>query len=299
MQFSMMASLGSIYWSFSLIFAATLLLLYLYFAHVFSYWKKRNVPFLKPLPFIGNFKDLMLMRVNIAMALKQIHDTTREPFIGVYAMNKPYLVINDPTLLKSVLVKDFNFFCDHIVTENERDDPVGSKILYMLKNPTWKILRHKVTPAFSTGKIRDMFPLMVDVGQDLELFLHEKCGEPVETHDLCGRYATDIISTCAFGICANSLIRTDAEFNKMAARIFNWNDLRVTLSMICNFVAPGLLKIFKLGFIEPVAAKFFSKSFWEAMSLREKTKGVRNDFLDLLIGLKNQNLETGDIKLGT
>lgn len=239
------------------------------------------------------------MKINIAVALQQIHDTTREPFIGVYALNKPYLVINDPALLKAVLVKDFNFFCDHIVTANERDDPVGSKILYMLKNPIWKILRHKVTPALATGKIRDMFPHMIEVGQHLELFIRKSCENPLETHDLCGRYATDIISSCAFGIGADSLLHKDAEFHKMAARIFNWDDLRITLSMICNFVAPNLLKVFKLGFIEPVAGRFFRKSFWEAMSKREQSNGVRNDFLDLLVQLKNANLEAGDVKLGT
>lgn len=293
-----MQPFGHLFWSLLLLFIATFLALYWYFAYTFTYWKKRNIPFIKPVPFIGNFRDLILMKTNIGMALKTIHDQTKEPFIGVFALNKPYLVINDPELLKTLFVKDFNYFNDHIVSANERDDPIGSKILYMLKNPAWKIVRHKVAPALSTGKIRDMFSLMVEVGSDLKSFLEENCGKRLETHDLCGRYATDIISSCAFGIEAHSFTNNNAQFNKMAARIFNWDDLRVTLSLMCNFLMPSLLKTFKLGFIEPVAAKFFRKSFWKAMLEREETEYTRNDFMDLLIKIKNEKLEADDIKLG-
>ena len=40
-------------------------LLYLYLTHTHSYWTKRGVPYVKPLPLFGNIKDLMLFRRTI------------------------------------------------------------------------------------------------------------------------------------------------------------------------------------------------------------------------------------------
>jgi hypothetical protein len=37
-------------------------LLYLYLTRTHSYWRKRGVPYVKPLPLFGNIKDIMLFR---------------------------------------------------------------------------------------------------------------------------------------------------------------------------------------------------------------------------------------------
>lgn len=283
-----------------LIFLVVLLLfVHYHITRKLKYWKLRGVPYIKPLPLLGNFKDLMFLRANLGSVLKDIYNKHKnQPFLGVFVMNRAYLVVINPELIKTILVKDFNYFSDHIIIGNEIDDPVGTSLLFMLKNPKWRLLRQKVAPVFTSGKIKQMFPLMKDVGRELSLYLcKSNCGQ-VDTRELCGKYATDIISSCAFGIISNSFLNENAEFRVMARRIFNWNDPGRALAMLLHFLYPPLLKVFKLTFIEKRSAKFLTEAFWETMLARIKSKEMRNDFMDLLIKLKNEELNSDDFKLG-
>jgi hypothetical protein len=46
-------------------------LLYLYLTHTHDYWRKRGVPYVKPLPVFGNFKDA-------ALAIKTMGENYRD-----------------------------------------------------------------------------------------------------------------------------------------------------------------------------------------------------------------------------
>ena len=48
-------------------------LLYLYLTHNHSYWRKRGVPYVKPLPLFGNMKDTVLSRKSMGENYKDIY----------------------------------------------------------------------------------------------------------------------------------------------------------------------------------------------------------------------------------
>jgi hypothetical protein len=51
------------YWSaVSSFVIGGVVLLYLYLTYTHSYWRKRGVPYVKPLPLFGNLKDVLLVR---------------------------------------------------------------------------------------------------------------------------------------------------------------------------------------------------------------------------------------------
>lgn len=86
----------------------------------------------------------------------------------------------------------------------------------------WRNLRVKLTPTFTSGKMKMMFPTMVKCGEELQEFLKSSAEkeETVEVKDILARFTTDNISSCAFGIQTNSLKNPDAEFRKYGKRIF-------------------------------------------------------------------------------
>jgi len=86
----------------------------------------------------------------------------------------------------------------------------------------WKTLRSKLTPTFTSGKMKMMFPALQECSKELKDLLKEPAsrGEVVEMKDIAARFTTDIISSCAFGIQTNSLKNPDAMFRKMGKKIF-------------------------------------------------------------------------------
>ena len=81
--------------------------------------------------------------------------------------HSPHLVINDPDLICRILVKDFAHFTDRGLYFNNEVDPLSSHLFFMAGDE-WKFLRSKLSPTFTSGKIKQMFPLVEKIGQDLK-----------------------------------------------------------------------------------------------------------------------------------
>lgn len=86
-------------------------LLYYYSMIKLNYWQKRGVKGPKPLPFLGNFKDVLLGKDSTTDCFQKAYNEFRdEPMVGVYGGHEPLLVLRDLDLIKDVLIKDFNKF---------------------------------------------------------------------------------------------------------------------------------------------------------------------------------------------
>jgi cytochrome P450 family 6 len=95
--------------------ACVLTVVYAYFKWSFTYWKKRNVPYIEPhFPF-GNFKETALMRKEFGYFCKDIYKRLEgHRYGGMYLFSRPRLLFLDPDLIKDILVKDFSTFHDQI-----------------------------------------------------------------------------------------------------------------------------------------------------------------------------------------
>lgn len=66
-----------------------------------------------------------------------------------------------------------------------------------------------------------MFPLVRDCGSKLHTVLEGLSGqEDFCVKDICARFTTDVIGTCAFGLEINSLDDPDSIFRKMGNKVF-------------------------------------------------------------------------------
>lgn len=93
--------------------AALIVALYYYFTSTFDFWKVRGVPGPKPIPVLGNIKDVMLLRMSICHYLTNINEEFKsEPLVGIFTRRTPVLIVQDPDLIKDVLIKDFSKFAD-------------------------------------------------------------------------------------------------------------------------------------------------------------------------------------------
>jgi hypothetical protein len=148
--------------------SAIFIAFYLYFTRNFKFWHKLGIPYVKPTPFVGNFKECAFQRVNIGKHLKHIYEEhSDKPYVGIFSFDKPILLIRDLELVKNILVKDFQYFIDRVVSIDEKVDPLSSRSLFVIKGQRWRHLRTNLTPVFSSGKIKMMFYLVDKCGKEL------------------------------------------------------------------------------------------------------------------------------------
>jgi len=127
--------------------------------------------------------------------------------------------------------------------------------LFFSEGKVWRNLRTKLLPAFTNGKMKMMFPGILEVGNELTKVLN-KCAKNEESDmkDILIRYTTDVISSIGFGIDTKSLSNPDgSEFLKMARRLdepTNWESISENVTFACP----------KLGkFLKVLSMKFHLK----------------------------------------
>ncbi|XP_061401516.1 probable cytochrome P450 6a21 [Musca vetustissima] len=265
-----------------------------------SYWQSLGIPCEEPHLIFGNLKGVQLTR-----GFWEIwEDYYRRfkgtgPFAGFYWFFKPAVFVLDPELIKNILIKDFQNFPDRGFFHNEQDDPLSGQ-LFLLEGLKWKQMRQKLSPTFTSGKMKFMFPTVTQVAKEmigvLGNLVDEKEGSVVEIKELMARFTTDVIGTCAFGIECSSLKDPNAEFRVMGSRSLvehKHNRLIIGFMISCCELARKLHMKQTPDDIE----EFFMRIVRETVEYREKNNIRRNDFMDMLIDLKNKKLiksEHGD-----
>ncbi len=125
-----------------------------------------------PLPLIGNMDVLFTMRNSFYLYLSDVYKDpkmSKAAAVGIYILTKPALVLREPELIKSVLIKEFPKFSNRSAGCDPHDDALGSNNMFFIRNPQWRDLRSKISPTFTTGKIKQMYPLMTDVSTPIKV----------------------------------------------------------------------------------------------------------------------------------
>jgi cytochrome P450 len=108
------------------------------------------------------------MKRSIGEQLQGIYNKhSDKPYVGIFSFDKPSLLIRDLEMVKNVLVKDFQNFIDRIFSIENKFDPLFSNLLVSLKGQLWRHLRTKLTPVFTSRKIKRMFYLVDFCGKEL------------------------------------------------------------------------------------------------------------------------------------
>ncbi|XP_011689080.1 PREDICTED: probable cytochrome P450 6a14 [Wasmannia auropunctata] len=278
--------------------AAVVLALYYFLTSTFDFWKSRGVSGPRPIPGFGNFKDVMFNKISIGdYFTKEYNAYKDEPFFGIFARKTPMLIVKDLELIKDVLIKDFTKFADRGHPIFEKAEPL-SQHLFSLEPKRWRPLRIKLSPVFTSGKLKEMFCLISECADNLIQYMEKiaSTGEPVECRELTAKYTTDVIGSCAFGIDMNALSDEDSEFRKMGRKVFTptW---RTFLRISIRQVFPWLYNMFGYVLPQTDVTKFFTRVIVENMEYRETNNITRNDFIDVLRELKKHPDKLGDIDL--
>lgn len=155
-----------------LLLTAALTTVYFYFhLTVFQQWKRLGFPYVQPSFPFGNLGDVMARKVSFGVHMFEIYKKSTAPLVeGIYFFFRPALVVTNAELATRVLVEDFDSFHDRGNFYNPDVDPMSSH-LFNLPGNEWKSLRSKLTPTFTTGKLKSMMSTILVEGEVLKKYL--------------------------------------------------------------------------------------------------------------------------------
>ncbi|XKL69071.1 hypothetical protein PGB90_006840 [Kerria lacca] len=221
---------------------------------------------------------------------KWYNELSSYKFGGIFHFSTPILIVRDPELIKNICTKDFDYFINRLDNELDENEPFALN-LFGLRGQKWKILRSKLTPTFTSGKMKVMFHIIKEYNRELVKMIDKMNMEKdvLETKELMARYTTDIISSCIFGLQSNSQNDPNSVFRCMGKKIFNFS-LRNLITTIVQDISPKIRKILGMNIIEKNIIEFFSSIVKNNIKYREENNVNKNDFIDLLISLKKEKI---------
>ncbi|XP_054699245.1 cytochrome P450 3A9-like [Grus americana] len=265
-------------WALLLIFIA---LLVAYGIWPFGLFKKLGIPGPTPLPFFGTCLEYR----------KGFLDFDNECFQkygkvwGIYDGRQPVVATVDPQIIKTVLVKE----CYSTFTNRRHMDLAGvlNNAVSLAEDEQWKRIRTVLSPTFTSGKLKEMFPIMKHYGEVLVKNVQKQVEKDnvVAVKDIFGSYSMDVVTSTSFGVNIDSMNNPKDPFVREMQKLvkFDFFDPIFILAFVCPFITPLLAKM-NISFFPSDAVSFFMRALSKIKQDREKEphKG-RVDFLQLMI----------------
>ncbi|OXA40039.1 cytochrome P450 9e2 [Folsomia candida] len=220
------------------------------------------------------------------------------PIAGNFEMGLVNYFIPDLTILKHILVKDFDHFVNRRAITIPKSDLLTKKMLFFMYDEPWKALRSKLSPTFTTGKIKRFFALFNASAKKLVDYIDAQTEGEVDLVAAYSKFTTDTIASavCGMDSCAFEQ-KEHSVFERMGQKLqFSFN-----LGMITRFVVmscfPGIAERGMTIFGDEVSA-FFGGGIKSLIRERTQTGRKGNDFIQLMMEARENKLaKTEDSEL--
>eukprot|EP00066_Takifugu_rubripes_P001842 XP_003963326.1 PREDICTED: cytochrome P450 3A40-like isoform X1 [Takifugu rubripes] len=262
----------------------TLIIVYGYAPY--GFFKKVGIPGPKPWPFIGTFLNYR----------RGIHHFDEECYKkygkvwGLYDGRQPLMCIMDTGMIKTVLVKE----CYSNFT-NRRDLGVNgplSDAVSVAEDEQWKRIRGILSPSFTSGRLKEMYTIMLQHSKNLLNFLNKKveADEVIDVKDVFGPYSMDVVTSTAFSVDIDSINNPSDPFvaNIKEMTQFSFLNPLVVLTVLFPFLVP-IFKKMNVSTFPAHVIDFFFNFLRQIKSDRNKDKKKsRVDFMQLMVNAQMQ-----------
>ncbi|RLU15592.1 hypothetical protein DMN91_012586 [Ooceraea biroi] len=277
------------YWTIPLAIVIVILSIYYFNFRNFNFFKRHGLIHVPPVPIFGNLAPTFFCRKAFPDLLITLYNKFPDAkYCGFYANTIPMLLLRDPEIIRSILIKDFESFHDRRGFA-DLNDSLFSKNLFSLKGRKWRDVRALLSPSFTSSKIKIMFSLISECAVDFAEFLStlpEGKGD-MDIKDEFARYTNDAIATCAFGIKINSMKNRTNKFF-----IYGKNVTTVSLFLTLKFLFlsnfPRLGGILRVRIVPKHISNFFKGIIKSTIDMRDSENITRPDMLQLMMDIRGK-----------
>ncbi|KAJ1359998.1 hypothetical protein KIN20_018851 [Parelaphostrongylus tenuis] len=203
---------------------STVIIIISYYYWQLDYWKRRGIPGPTPTIFIGNMNSLNVAENPVGFVIR---DWTKKygKVFGIQEGLRRTLVVSDVKMIHELFCTKFDYFHGRKVSvvapDAEKDPHVH---LFNARGVRWKRLRAAAGPAFSTGSIKKIHPVVEDsVHVMMELLLNRDTNtEAFDIFPFYKEFTMDVIYRLAIGQRGSKMF-TDDNRVKDVESIFKLN----------------------------------------------------------------------------
>ncbi|XP_066264682.1 cytochrome P450 3A11-like [Branchiostoma lanceolatum] len=279
-------------------------LFYLYYIRPLSLFKKMGVPGPRPWPVIGDFFGQMKRGIwNPDHHVKMLREYGE--VYGLFSGSMPVLFVSDPEMLREILVKQFHNFSRRNNEGMTLNTTPSGRYLLNLDGDDWKNVRTTLTPAFSSGKLKQMVEQLNRCANILAETVggFEKADKPFKARELTGGFTMDAIASTAFGTEIDSQRNPEDPFvvhGKQGFK-FDFKDPMIWLFIFFPKIMKPILEALDRDFFPWKSYKFFESVFDQLMEMRQHGGIERVDFMQLMANAHKEKDEEeedmGEVKV--
>ncbi|KAM3871736.1 cytochrome P450 3A30-like [Diretmus argenteus] len=260
-------------------FLITLITVYGYAPY--GFFKKIGIRGPKPLPFIGTFLEYRNGVHAFDMECYQKYGKVW----GFYDGRQPVMGVMDTSMIKAILVKE----CYSVFT-NRGDIGLNgplSDAVSLVEDDDWKRIRTVLSPSFTSGRLKEMYTIMLHHSSNLLKSLHKKAeaDEVIEMKEVFGPYSMDVVASTAFSVDIDSINYPSDPFVTNIKKMVSFNFLNPLLVIVVMF--PFMRPIFEwmdISMFPPDVLTFFYGSLKKIKGDRNKDEhNNRVDFMQLMV----------------
>ncbi|XP_073989018.1 cytochrome P450 6k1-like [Rhodnius prolixus] len=160
--------------------------------------------------------------------------------------------------------------------------------LFQLSGTIWRSLRYKMSPAFTSGKLKMVFNGMLDCTEEMINLMKKNLHQDYEVQNALITFTIDVIANTVFGVQFNDIIARE-EFAKYGTSIFNVTPSRY-MQMIMLMQMPKISKMLGFKLMNKDTEEYFRKIIKQTFDQRIGGQNQRNDYLNHLVKLKEKGV---------